>query len=30
MKIAGRRHNKMKILDYFDDFPTIKNTGHPF
>ena len=30
MKIAGRRHNKMKILDYFDGFSTMKNTGHPF
>ena len=28
-KIAGRRHNKMKILDYFDGFSTMKNTWHP-
>ena len=25
-KIAGKRHNKMKILDYFDGFLTMKNT----
>lgn len=30
MKIAEERHNKMKILDYFDGFSTMKNTGHPF
>ena len=29
-KIAGERHNKMKILDYFDGSSTMKNTGHPF
>ena len=30
MKIAGERHNKMKILDYFDGFSTMKKHGHPF